>query len=403
MTTNLTKGQRALLEKTYFNPAQSGSFMSAQALHTAFNKQPPKGKTRGVQVKTPNLKQIQEWLLEKRAYTVHRPARKKYPMKQVIVGGVNNQLQVDLVDMQQWANLNDGFRYILLAIDCFSRYAYARPLKTKQGTVVTESLEEILDEAEHHVDRKIKKIQSDQGTEFFNTHVKDLLKGRHVTLFATKSPVKAQMVERLIRTLRSRQERVNTHNGKRRWIESFSKLVNSYNKTTHSSLPDKMAPSDVNLRNERKVWKHLYGATFNLKSSKDVPQIKKKALKMLSIGTPVRLSKRKRTFEKAYYQNWTDEIFFITSATKYTIPPTYKISDEKGELLEGIFYRHELTPVKFSNKNMKHGNIFAVENIVQEQTRRDGKKYFLVKWRGYPSNQNSWVRADQFSSITRAA
>ena len=37
----------------------------------------------------------------------------------------------------------------------------------------------------------------------------------HFSLFKTSSPTKAQMVERLIRTLRSRQERFNTFKGAR--------------------------------------------------------------------------------------------------------------------------------------------------------------------------------------------
>ena len=64
-------------------------------------------------------------------------------MKRVIVGGANMQLQMDLLDMQQWSAENDGYRYILLAIDCFSRYAYSWPLKTKQGPVVALAIKEI--------------------------------------------------------------------------------------------------------------------------------------------------------------------------------------------------------------------------------------------------------------------
>ena len=89
-------------------------------------------------------------------------------MKKVIVGVVNIQLQMDLVDMQQWSAENEGYRYILLAVDCFSRYAYSRPLKTKQGPIVASEIKEILDEAEFRIDLKIKNIQADQGTEFYN-------------------------------------------------------------------------------------------------------------------------------------------------------------------------------------------------------------------------------------------
>ena len=134
----LTRGQRNLLEKLYFNPAQAGSFSSAQSLlkHLLSQKRPIK---QGQQIKVPTVKDIQLWLMEKRAYMAHRPLHKKYPMKKVIVGGVNIQLQLDLVDMQQWSAENDGYRYILLTVDCFSRYAFSRPLKTKTGASCSSS------------------------------------------------------------------------------------------------------------------------------------------------------------------------------------------------------------------------------------------------------------------------
>ena len=98
--------------------------------------------------------------MKKRAFTLHRPARKNYPMKKVIVPDVDIQFQADLIDMQVWSSSNDGYRYILLAVDCFSQFAYARSLKTKHGILVTEALESIFREAEKQIDRKIKKIAS---------------------------------------------------------------------------------------------------------------------------------------------------------------------------------------------------------------------------------------------------
>lgn len=405
-----------MLERAYLTPAHAASFSSAQKLRESLlsKKHPSK---RGVSVRVPSLKQTQQWLLEKRPYTLHRPTRKRYKMKKVIVGGVNVQLQMDLVDMQAWAPLNEGYRYILLAIDCFCRFGYAEPLKTKQGSRVVVGLEKIVREAEKRVDRNIKFIQADQGLEFYNKDVKTLLDSKHIALFSTKSPTKAQMVERLIRTLRSRQERYNTFQGKRRWLESFPQLLKSYNKTIHSSLPRKMSPADVNLKNERMVWMHLYGEEL-LKTPKSL-QNKLKALRkgrpislsrnpnQLNVGDPVRLSKRKHIFEKAFYQNYTDEIFFIASTSRSTVPPTFRVADAEGELLEGIFYREELTAIRFdeltSKKNRGKGEIYAVERVLKEEVRKDGKKYLLVKWRGYPDSQNEWIRADQFVSIKKAS
>ena len=38
----------------------------------------------------------------------------------------------------------------------------------------------------------------------------------------------------------------------------------------------------------------------------------------------MRISKVKRTFEKAYYQNYTDEIYYIAQVMKSTKPVTYR-------------------------------------------------------------------------------
>ena len=205
-------------------------------------------------------------------------------MTQVIVSGVNTQIQADLVDMQPWANTNNGYRYSLLAIDCFSCFAYVQPLKTKQGEPVASAFDIIFTEAEKRIDCKIKKLQVDQGHEFYNKHVEELVKQRNIVMFSVKSQVKAQIVERLIRTLRTRQEKYNTFNGKRRWVESFSQLVKSYNATAHSALPKNMSPASVNLSNERRMWEHLYKDSFQYKRTKTT---------LLKLGAAVRISKRK--------------------------------------------------------------------------------------------------------------
>ena len=118
-----------------------------------------------------------------------------------------------------------------------------------------------------------------------------------------------------------------------------------------------------------------------------------KVTKILNIGQAVRISKEKKIFEKSYYQNYTDEIFFILHLSKTNTPVTYRLTDSSGETIDGILYRQELSPVIINDKN-----IYAVEKVLGEKQHKDGK-YLLVKWRGYPESQNSWIRFRKRSVI----
>ena len=59
---------------------------------------------------------------------------------------------------------------------------------------------------------------------------------------------------------------------------------------------------------------------------------------------------------------------------------TYKIKDLNNEIIEGIFYEKELQKTK---------NI-SQEYIIEKIIRKNKNKY-LVKWRGYSDNFNTWI------------
>ena len=95
------------------------------------------------------------------------------------------------------------------------------------------------------------------------------------------------------------------------------------------------------------------------------------------MGDQVRISKKKKTFEKGYTTRWSEEIFTIVEV-KRSRPPTYKIVDLNGEEIKGRIYEPELQ--KTSQE------IFRIEKVIKR-----GKKKSLVKWKGYSDDFNSWV------------
>lgn len=74
---------------------------------------------------------------------IHRYARRNFERRKYTMHGINDTLQTDLIDMQQFKQANRGYRYILIVIDVFSKHAYAKPLKDKTAKNTTEAMENI--------------------------------------------------------------------------------------------------------------------------------------------------------------------------------------------------------------------------------------------------------------------
>ena len=58
-------------------------------------------------------------------------------------GGTDSIWAADLLDIHQYACQNEGYKFILVVLDIFTRYAWARPLKNKTGVSVASALEDI--------------------------------------------------------------------------------------------------------------------------------------------------------------------------------------------------------------------------------------------------------------------
>ena len=56
-----------------------------------------------------------------------------------------------------------------------------------------------------------------------------------------------------------------------------------------------------------------------------------------AVGDTVRITKEQSVFDKSYLPLWTEEIFKI-STIQQTNPITFKITDMKGEEIQGTFY-----------------------------------------------------------------
>ena len=98
------------------------------------------------------------------ANELHKPIIRKFKKRKVYSFFKDNILSVDLDDMQLISKYNKGFKYLLCAIDLFSKYTFVVLFKDKKGTP-DNAFQSILDNSK----RKPSKICTNQGSEFYNT------------------------------------------------------------------------------------------------------------------------------------------------------------------------------------------------------------------------------------------
>ena len=299
------------LKKLYHDVKFPGSYSGSKTFYREVKKLYPKT----------TLKQVREFLKSQNAYTLHKRTRKpKY--RRTLVFKPRDLWQIDLLDMQKYSKENNGFRYICVIIDCFSRFVWVKPLKNKTGKQIVKALALLL------MNERPKLIQADQGTEFFNRDVKRMLEAFGPKLYHTYTDKKAAMVERVQRTLRGRLGRLFTERKKFRWIDRIDDIVAAYNNSHHRSID--MKPADVDKEHVANIF------------NKAIPEYKKST--KFKLGERVRILIKKEQFKKEFEQSWTEEVFKIKKIQK-TNPVTYIIEDQTGEEIIGGFYAEELQSV----------------------------------------------------------
>lgn len=300
---------------------------------------------------------IKEQIVEE----LHKPARKTFRRRHVVVKGINDLFQADLVEMLPYAKHNKGYRYILVVINAFTKFLWAIPVKRKTGHDVAIAFKKILHQ---NVPRN---LQTDNGKEFYNKDFKRLVAQYNINHYSTYSALKSSIVERVNRTLKNMMWKEFSKQGSYKWLSLLPNLVLRYNSTKHRTTGYK--PIEITKRLVRTIRQRAFN---NNRKTLDVRKPK------FMVGTYVRVSKHRTVFDKGYTPNWTTEVFKIRQV-KHTNPTTYLLVDANNQNVQGGFYEQEL-------QNVQHPDAYLVEKILQ----RRGNKV-LVKWLGLDRSHNAWL------------
>ena len=248
---------------------------------------------------------------------LHKPIIRKFNKRKVYSQFKDNIWGVDLADRQSLSRKNKGIKYLLCAIDLYSKYAFVIPLKDKKGISIVNAFNKIIKQS----NRKPNKIWVDQGGEFYNVFEK-WLSDNDINMYSRYNEGKSVVAERFIRTLKNKLYKHMTATGKNVYYDVLDDVVNKYNNTKHSTI--KMKPIDVEDNNKR-----VYIDEHNEEDSR------------FKVGDRVRISRYKNIFAKGYTPNWSKEIFIVDKIND-TVPYTYNLKDLNDEEIIGSFYDREL-------------------------------------------------------------
>lgn len=220
--------------------------------------------------------QVALWLKQQKNHQITLHPNKKQTNTRPIRATKSAILQMDLVDLSSIPD--DDYKYILVVIDVFSRYAFVYPIESKSISEIKPIIENLI---RQHPQFKV--IQSDNGGEF-----KFEIPGIKHIYSTPHTPTTQGVVESFNKTIRSLLRRYFENTGLDNWSDVIEKLIENYNKSFHTSLkntpfnvfnetdPEKI--KDIN-QNQNDNFKKKY------KNANDT---------LLNIGTKVRLLDAKR-------------------------------------------------------------------------------------------------------------
>src|SRR6266446_6969079 len=99
------------INKIYTDISSPGGYAGVQKLYKEVHK------------KHPNISRddIKEFLQSNRTYTLFKHRRVNFPRSKIVPTGILDQLHCDLADFQALSRKNSGYRYLLVAVDIFTK------------------------------------------------------------------------------------------------------------------------------------------------------------------------------------------------------------------------------------------------------------------------------------------
>ena len=362
------------LESIYYNYGQEGALLNDVK------------KLSKIAGPTISEEDVRTFLTAQPSYTVHRRLkRKQFPRRTIFVPTAGVRADADLIEMGDLAEWNDQYRYIIAVIDSFSKFLWATPLKNKTADSTAAALKNFIENQNF----RTLQLYSDGGREFTGSPFQSILKKYKIKhRICTSEEFHCPFIERANRSLKEKIFQALTAGYSRRWIDILPKIVDTYNKTKHSTSG--ASPEDL-----MKNLPELYLAV--LKKLKPPGKSDRKTAPpkyRFKTGDLVRILKRRdgALQSKGYLPRFGWEIFKVKkrandrSEDMHSVP-AYVLEDLKGEEIENaLFYEDELSLVNPTQLNLP----MPIEQVLERKGDR-----LKVWFKGFPKDEAVWISRKQ--------
>lgn len=278
-------------------------------------------------------------------FSRHREIQRKYPSMTTRADDADERWQVDLMNVISFKPAeNNGYTYLLMIVDVFSRRLTVVPLYDRTSAEVAEATELIFMTS----GRIPKTITSDSGQEFKGKAFRTLCKKFGITQYFTVSDkTHASVVERVIRTIRSKIGKHMTYFQTNRFVDFLESIVSNYNNSIHSMLG--MTPHDAGSSLENRQL-----ALFNLKhklnhSGKSERRRRRMSPLPFAEGDTTRVPLPFKRFRKAHEPSFTEQTYTVRQAFRSdkSRPVARLRPEEEGQrpAEKPVYYPHELSLV----------------------------------------------------------
>ena len=208
------------------------------------------------------------------------------------------ELQIDIGDFTKSADVNDGFRYMFLAVDIFSKYIHCVPVKDKEPPESIRAFKEIL-----NVIGVPENIMSDREGAWESTEFIKLLnehKIKHI-ISSSPPPFGERAVQEIKNMIHTRLE--GLEKSRESWTEILPAVLKKYNNRIHGTT--ELSPIDARKpENQIEVFMNI----------RQKAQFKRRYPK-LSKGDQVRTYIKPHTFKKGWDTSWSREVYKIIYIT----------------------------------------------------------------------------------------